>query len=276
MRFGFPICLGLQAEFLLFAWLRQRIEPNEKWSTPAAALVGFASIGYVAILLSKPSLAMRPGFFLSFAFLADIGLLFLALRPNPAQIAGPAAAAVFFLLAIWTGKYLEHDLLWWGLGAYTIFALIHSGFTVWPKRPETAKPASTVWQGFIPLLALVLLFICVWNGETSFAVWACVLLIDLVAVALAWSAASVLALIVALVATLITAGLWVITAPPIHTSVGAILTVVGGFGIFFTTAATLLVRNLAFARTQSPECSCARRCDALRAPAHGGVEVTHA
>ena len=188
-----------------------------------------------------------PVFFLSFVFLADIGLLCLAtMRPNPARIAGPAAAAVFSLLAVWTGKYLQHDLLWWALGAYTIFALIHSGFTVWPKRPETAKPASTVWQGFIPLLALVLLFICVWNGETSFAVWACVLLIDLVAVALAWSAASVLALIVALVATLITAGLWVITAPPIHTSVGAILTVVGGFGIFFTTAATLLVRNLAF------------------------------
>jgi hypothetical protein len=247
MRFGFPICLGLQAEFLLFAWLRQRIEPNEKWSTPAAALVGFASIGYVFILLSVPSLATRPGFFLGFAFLADIGLLFLAtMRPNPARIAGPAATAVFTLLAVWTAKYLEHDLLWWGLGAYMIFALIHSGFTVWPKRPETGKPASTVWQGFIPLLALIVLFICVWNGETSFAVWACVLLIDLVAVALAWSSASVLALIVALVATLITAGLWVVTAPPIHESIGAILTVVGGFGIFFTGAATLLVRNLAF------------------------------
>ena len=162
MRFGFPICLGLQGEFLLFAWLRQRIEPNEKWSTPAAALVAFASIGYVFILLSVPSLAMRPGFFLGFAFLADIGLLFLAtMRPNPARIAGPAATAVFALLAVWTAKYLEHDLLWWGLGAYIIFALIHSGFTVWPKRPETVKPASTIWQGFIPLLALVLLFICV-------------------------------------------------------------------------------------------------------------------
>ena len=247
MRLGFPICLGLQAQFLLFAWLRQRIEPNEKWSTPASALVGFASIGYVFILLSIPSLAMRPGFFFSFAFLADIGLLFLAtMRPNPARIAGPAGAVVFALLAGWTAKYLEHDLLWWALGGYVIFALIHSGFTVWPKRPDAAKPASTVWQGFIPLLALVLLFICVWNGETSFAVWACVLLIDLVAVALAWSSASVLALLVALVATLITAGLWVVTAPPVHESISGILTVVGGFGIFFSTAATLLVRNLAF------------------------------
>ena len=103
-----------------------------------------------------------------------------------------------------------------------------------------------MWHGFIPLLALVLLFICVWNGETSFAVWACVLLIDLVALALAWSSASVLALVVALGATLITAGLWVVTAPPVHESVSGILTVVGGFGIFFSTAATLLVRNLAF------------------------------
>ena len=156
MRLGFPICLGLQAQFLLFAWLRQRIQPNEKWSTPASALVGFASIGYVFILLSIPSLAMRPGFFFSFAFLADIGLLFLAtMRPNPARIAGPAGAVVFALLAAWTAKYLEHDLLWWALGAYVVFALIHSGFTVWPKRPDAGKPASTMWHGFIPLLALV-------------------------------------------------------------------------------------------------------------------------
>nr|MBA3762079.1 DUF2339 domain-containing protein [Chthoniobacterales bacterium] len=135
-------------------------------------------------------------------------------------------------------------LLWWGLGGYIVFALIHSGFSVWPARAET-KAASTKWQALVPLLALVLLFICVWNGETSFAVWTCVLLIDLLAVGTAWSVRSVLALLVALIATLITAALWIFTPPPVEEGIVGILTVVGGFGIFFSVAASLLMRRLA-------------------------------
>lgn len=244
LRLGFPICLGLEAEFLIFAWLRQRLQPNEKWSTPAAALVGFAAIGYVFILLSVPELASRPAFFFAFAFLADIGLLFLAtMRPNPSRIAAPAGSVVFALLASWTAGYLQHHLLWWGLGAYLLFALIHAGFSVWPARPET-KAAPPVWQGYIPLLALGLLFLCVWQGETSFAVWACVLLVDIIAIGIAWRSASVVAVLVALIATLFTAGLWILTAPPLNESIIGILIVVAGFGVFFSTASTLLTRKL--------------------------------
>ncbi len=61
------------------------------------------------------------------------------------------------------------------------------------------------------------------------------LLIDLIALALAWASASVLALVIALLATLITAGLWISEASPLTGSVAGMLTVVGGFGIFFST-----------------------------------------
>jgi len=244
MALGFPIFLGLQAEFLAFAYFRQRLEPNEKWSTPAAALVGFASIAFAFVLLAFSSLAMRPGFFFGFAFLADLGLLALAMwRPNPARIAAPAGAAVFALLSAWTAGYLQHAMLWWALGAYLLFAVIHAGFSVWPSRVE-AKRGAVNWQSYIPLLALVLLFVCVWRGETSFAVWAAVLLVDVLALAIAAASRSIIALVIALVATLMTAGLWIVTAPPASESIIGMLMVVGGFGVFFSTASTFLSRKL--------------------------------
>ncbi len=244
---GFVIFLALEAQFLAIQFLRRKFSPAESWTTRAALTAGFSALVFAFCLESYSALAVRPGFFFSFVFLADIGLLALApTRPNPSRIAGAAGAVVFALLAAWTSEFLGHDLLWWALGGYILFALIHSGFTVWPARPVETKTARVNWQAIVPLLALVLLFICVWHGETSFAVWACVLLIDLIALALAWSSASVVALLFALVATLVTAGLWIAIAPPLDASLDAILTVVGGFGIFFSTAATLLGRKLVF------------------------------
>ena len=248
---GFLIFLGLQAQFLGFAYLRQKQPPPEKWSTPAAAIVGFASMVFACWLLSVDELASRPAFFFSFVFLADVGLLALAmLRPYPARIASLAGAAVFAVLSGWTGWYLRDEFLWWALGSYLLFAVLHAGFTVWPRR--TAETASVVApQTVIPLLALVLLFICVWNGQTSFAVWISVLLIDIIAVALASAARSVAALVIALLATIVTAGLWILTAPPLAESAVGMLLVVGGFGVFFSTASTFLTRRLGFAAGDS-------------------------
>lgn len=243
---GFFIFLVLEAQFLAFARLRQRDGQPEKWSTPAAVAVGFSALAFAFYLLDFRELASRPGFFFGYTFLADIGLLALAMqRPNPSRVAGPTGTAVFTIFAVWTGTILDHRLLWWALGACVLFAVVHAGFSVWPKREETtAATPRPQWRTFIPLLALALLFICVWRGETSFSVWACVLLVDLVALGLAWASASLLALLVALVATLATAGLWIVAAPPIDASIGGMLTVIGGFGIFFSSAATFLARSL--------------------------------
>ncbi|MEP6810065.1 MAG: DUF2339 domain-containing protein [Chthoniobacterales bacterium] len=242
---GFFIFLGLQAQFVAFAYLRQRQEPAEKWSTPAALMLGLASLAFGFFLLGYRSLALRPGFFFGFNFLADIGLLTLAFRrPNPSRIAAATGAIVFVTLSTWTGWYLKEELLWWALGAYVIFAVIHAGFSVWPPRASTSA-MDRGWRVCVPLLALGLLFTCVLGGQTSFAVWVCVLLIDLIALGLALTSRSVAALLVALLATLATAGLWIATAPPLPASIGGMLSVVGGFGVFFSVAASFLTRRLA-------------------------------
>ncbi|MDQ6623824.1 MAG: DUF2339 domain-containing protein, partial [Verrucomicrobiota bacterium] len=48
----------------------------------------------------------------------------------------------------------------------------------------------------------------------------------------------------ALAATLVTAGLWIVDAPPLDESVASILVVVGSFGVFFSGAASFLGRRL--------------------------------
>ncbi len=243
---GMLIFLGFEGQFLLFAWLRQKIQPPEKWSMAAACITGASALAFGFLLLDFRSLATRPGYFFGYTFLADIGLLALALsRKHPARIAAPAGSIVFLLLASWTALFLRHDLLWWALGAYVLFALIHAGFSVWPAREETkTKTAAPIWQSYVPLLALALLFIAVSRGETSFALWAVVLLIDIIAVGVAVTSKSVVALLAALVATLFTAGLWVVTAPPLNESVIGILTVIGTFGVFFSSASSFFTRKL--------------------------------
>jgi len=167
---GFPIFLGMQALFLAIAFLRQKHGPTEKWSTTAATMLGFSAIGFGFWLLSLPGFADRPAFLFGYIFLADIGLLLLALnRRDPAGIAAPAGAAVFVWLALWTTANLTPARLWWGLGSYLLFAIIHAGFSVWPARIEAGR-SRIEFRSYTPLLALVLLLLCVGRGQTSFAV----------------------------------------------------------------------------------------------------------
>ena len=244
---AFVVFLGFAAQFLAIFFIRERLQPPEEWTARASLGTGFAALAGVFCMIPFNELGQRPAFLFSLAFFADIGLLAVAMkRPDPAKIAGSAGGVVFVLLAWWTGAYLSHALLWWALGGYVLFALLHSGFAVWPGRvaatPMGASAAS--WYVYIPLLSLALLALCVWKNETSLAVWTTVLLVNLIAVGLAWASGLIRALFVALLATIATAALWIVTAPRLAESPNEILGVIAFFGLFFPVAATLLLRKI--------------------------------
>ncbi|MEO5720161.1 MAG: DUF2339 domain-containing protein, partial [Chthoniobacterales bacterium] len=143
--------LGLQLQFLLIALLRQRMEPEERWSMPAALSVGWASLGFGFWLLENGGLAGRPGFFFGFVFLADIGLLALALeRKRWASFSTMAGVAVAVVLT-WTLEWGWHS---WRLssgatletlGWYLAFLLLFAGYPFFEKRREVAaKSADTL------------------------------------------------------------------------------------------------------------------------------------
>ncbi len=132
--------VAFEFEFLLVVFLKWKEGGAEKWTTTAAAVAGFAALvaswwmlDFIAIREQRPLL-------FGYVFVADVGLLMLALRQRrPETLATAAGLIVFGFLAFWTSFYLTPSLLWWALGSYLVFALLHAWFSVkWGKRHSLA------------------------------------------------------------------------------------------------------------------------------------------
>ncbi len=242
---AFVIFAGFQLQFLIFLFLHRKTGSAEKWLTWGVATTGVAALAFSFWMLDFHVLSERPLFLFSFVFAVDVGLLVLALKQSKSALfASAAGIGVFAFFACWTATYLSDALLWWGLGAYLLFAMLHSAFAVWPKA-ASPRTGAIQWQSYIPLLSLVLVWLCVWRNEASPAVWLCVLLINLVAVGLAIATASLRSIVIALLCTIIAAALWIGTAPSQIDDLNGFLSVIAGFGVFFFSAGLFLARRLA-------------------------------
>jgi uncharacterized membrane protein len=229
---AFAIFLGFEAQFLaIFALALRRGDPA-KGTGRAAIAVCLAALAWGFCLLSYREFGPRPGFLFTYIFLAEAGLIGLALlRPRSALLAPLAGGIVFAFLAIWTGNYLSDALLWWALGGYVVFSILHAGFAVWPKA-ESAEGEKSGWQSYLPLLPLALIWICVSKNETSSAVWLCLLVLDLVCISVALLRRSLIAIAAAIVLTFIAAFLW-ISVGPADIDLRSFLIVAAGSGAFF-------------------------------------------
>jgi hypothetical protein len=241
---AFVVFLGFEAQFLAIFAAQHRTNPTEKWARRAVVVLGFTALAAGFCLLSYPTLGHRPGFLFTFAFLAEAGLLALVLlRSRAFTLLAPAGGfVVFVFLASWTGNYLNDALLWWGLGGYVVFALLHAGFAFWPKADAPVLKGAA-WQSYAPLLPLVLICLCVGKNETSAAVWICVLVLDFIAIGVAFARRSLPAVAIALVVTIFAAALWILTAPP-EIDLRGFLIVAAGSGTFFFSAALFAARRL--------------------------------
>jgi uncharacterized membrane protein len=240
---AFAVFLGFEAQFLAIFAVQRRTKPAENLSDLAVILLGLAALTAAFCFLGYSTLGHRPGFLFTFAFLAEAGLLALALLRARlgAWIAPIGGLVVFVFLASWTGFYLNDTLLWWGLGGYVAFALLHAGFAFWPSAAATVTKGAA-WQSYVPLLPLVLICLCVGKNETSSAVWICVLAVDSIAIAVAFARRSLPAIAIALVVTLVAAALWILVAPA-GMDIREFLVVAAGSGTFFFSAALFASRK---------------------------------
>lgn len=241
---AFAVFLGFEAQFLAIFAVQRRTNPTENWSDCAVIVLGLAALTAAFCFLGYPTLGHRPGFLFTFAFLAEAGLLALALLRARlgAWIAPIGGLVVFIFLASWTGFYLNDKLLWWGLGGYVAFALLHAGFAFWPSADAAVSKKGAAWQSYVPLLSLVLICLCVAKNETSSAVWVCVLALDFIAIAVAFARRSLPAIAIALVVTIFAAALWILVAP-IGMDIREFLVVAAGSGTFFFSAALFASRK---------------------------------
>jgi hypothetical protein len=239
------VLLGFNVLYLAAAWWSQFRELTNKWlsgSTIGLAAVAFA---FTAWFLTFAPLAQRPWLMFGFVFLVDLVITTLVLLDDEVAPAQPITGlAIFGLLAVWTARSLNNDLLNAALAFYFVFAIVHSVFPVWLQRWRGVN--TVLWGSRIfPPLALVLVLIPIFQfAEVSFIVWPFVLLVDVLAIVLAVLMASLLPVLVVMVLTLAATGALIFKIPVDLTGLPMSFSMLGLFTIFFVAISAWAVRKL--------------------------------
>ncbi|HZE12533.1 MAG TPA: DUF2339 domain-containing protein, partial [Chthoniobacterales bacterium] len=249
---AFAIFIGFEVQFLaIFAWAR-RLHPPANWTARSAIALSLAALAWGFCFLSYREFGLRPGFLFTYIFVAEAGLLGLALLYAKRNLLVPLAGGIVFVfLSIWTANYLSTAFLWWALGGFIVFSILHAGFAVWPA-PATGDVRKSFPRNFVPLLPLFLIWICVAKNETSSAVWFCLLVLDFVVIGVALVRRSLLAIAGAVLLTFFSALLW-ISVGPLDIDLPTFLVVAAGSGIVFFSVSLLAAQRF------FPDSSHARR-----------------
>jgi uncharacterized membrane protein len=231
---AFAVFIGFEIQFLaIYAWAR-RLHPPANWTAQAAIASCLAALAWGFCLLSYQEFGPRPGFLFVYMFVAEAGLLALAFFYSERDLVVPLSGGiVFFFLAIWTGTYLNTATLWWGLGGYVVYSIFHAGFAVWPRRtgPDGAR---SPWLSYLPLLPVILIWICISKNQTASATWLCLLILDFVVIAVALVRRSVFAIAGAVVLTFFSALLWIAVGPADIDLAGFLVVAAGSGTLFFS------------------------------------------
>jgi len=256
-------------------WSQRRGRTNV-WLIAATLLPPAAMFFFVLQLIVGMETRFRPGLIFSFLLVADLTVLALATLhakavqaqkpaaernasdesasvtiPNLRWLSSAAGGVVFTLLALWTGLRVNDALLFWALGGYLAFAVLHTAFPILLNRQFPGEPVPA-WTQLFPVLGLLLTLIPIIKlDDISFLLWPFVLLLDLVAIATAVALASVAGIVIALLVTVGVALWWLIHGPAEVGNLSEMLIVIVGLAALFTGAASFAgKRILARQKTQ--------------------------
>jgi uncharacterized membrane protein len=239
------VLLGFNVLYLAAAWTAKLRGATNKWLSGSTLGLIAVTLAFTAWFLTFAPLAQRPWLMFGFVFLIDLIVTTLVLLDDEIAPAQPIAGlAVFGLLAAWTAKSLNNELLNAALAFYFIFAIVHSVFPVLLQRRRGIT--TTLWGSQIfPPLALVLVLIPIFQlTEISFIVWPFVLLVDVLAIGLAVMLASLLPVLVVMVLTLAATGALIFKIPVELTGLPTSFFLLGAFAVFFVAVSIWAVRKL--------------------------------
>jgi hypothetical protein len=234
---------GFQALFLAaVAWSKRTGKMNRELSACALGLAAVAMCS-AFYLLSFQTIGQRPALLFSYLFILDLGVLALTLIESRLVIAEALAGlAAFIFLGAWTGNYLTIGHLYTALAFYFVFALFHSATPIALLRLRKIQIPS--WSHAFPALALLLALMPIFQlTELSLLVWPFVLIVDLVAIVLAVTTATLLPIIGVLVLTFVAVGALLWRIPSELTGLPTALCILAGFAIFFFVATGLTARR---------------------------------
>jgi hypothetical protein len=239
------VLLGFNVLYLAAAWAAKLRGSANKWLSGSTFGLVAVALVFTAWFLTFVPLAQRPWLMFSFVFLIDLIVTILVLLDDEIVPAQPITGlAVFGLLAAWTAKSLNNDLLNAALAFYFIFAVVHSVFPVLLQR-RRGITASLWGSQIFPPLALVLVLIPIFQlAEISFIVWPFVLLVDVLAIGLAVVMASLLPVLIVMMLTLAATGALIFKIPVELTGLPTSFFLLGVFAVFFVAVSVWAVRKL--------------------------------
>jgi uncharacterized membrane protein len=238
------IFAGFQAMFLgAVVWAKRTEKMNRELSGSALGLAAVALLS-AFYLLPFQTLGQRPALLFSYIFLVDLGLLALTLLDAKLVVVEAfAGLAAFIFLGAWTMTYLTGEHLYTALAFYFVFALFHAATPLALQRLRNIPLPG--WCHAFPALALILVLMPIFKlTELSILVWPFVLIVDLLAIVLAVTTATLLPILAVLLLTLLAMSAWLFRIPSELTGLPTALFLLGGFAIFFLAAAAWACRRL--------------------------------
>jgi hypothetical protein len=246
-----PVATGI---FLTFAALytgalavAHRRNQMENLLAGAACLLPVSAFAFAFYLQAKPYLALmtQPALLFTLVFGTDAALVVLAaLRRELRLLHLLAGGVVFFQLMFWTSHFLKTELLTWALGCYLLFGIVHA---VCPVALERLRPSGRTpnWAHLFAPLALVLMMLPIFElADLTLLIWPAILLVDLLAIVLAFLTASALAIVAVLLLTVLATGFWIVRMPALLTGLPETLFVIGAFAVLFFIVGILVARRL--------------------------------
>jgi len=246
------VFVGFQSLYLVAVAWAKRTE-NASWELSVCA-VGLALVAMISAFyfLSFQAIAQRPALLFSYLFVIDLGVLSLTLIQNRlAVVEGPTGLAASIFLGAWTSSYLTNASLYTALAFYFLFALFHSATPLALQRFR--KIGTPWWRHAFPALALLLVLMPIFQlTHLSILIWPFVLIVDLLAIALALTTATLLPIVAVLLLTLVAMAAWLLRIPNELTGLPTALFLLGGFAIFFLLAAVFACRRLIMPGAHAP------------------------
>jgi hypothetical protein len=250
------IFLSFAALFTIALAYAHRKERVEQFLTASAIILPLSALGFAFYLQAEPftAIASSPVLLFTLLFGADAALLALAaLRSELRLLHLLAGGVVFFQLMYWTGNFLKPELLNWALGVYLLFGIVHA---VFPVVLERLRPSGRTagWAHLFAPLALVLMMMPIFKlAELTLLIWPAILLVDLLAIVLAFLTASALAIVAVLLLTALATGFWIIKMPAMLGGLPEVLVIVGAFAVVFFVVGMLVARRLPSAMDASSD-----------------------
>ena len=238
------VFLGFEILFLVAALTTRRAGKLDTAISGAALAVGAFAMLWAFYFFSFTTIGSRPVLLLSYLFLVDAALLGLCIAKKYfACLIAVVGIAAFIFLGLWTNDYLTQRNLYIALGAYFVFALLHSSLPIAMQRLGKATPPWSVH--LFPAVTLLLVLLPIFKLATaSFLVWPLVLCVDVIALLAAAMTGMLAAVAIVLVLTLVALGAWMLQIPPALTGFSSSLFLLAGFSIFFVAAAAWVSRQL--------------------------------